>query len=151
MDAIKLAAKRVRAAFVASREDLRRAGAEFISGFPVGCCEYSSGFMARYLENKGLVSTDDMEFAYESYSPTRSGEWAHTWLRVNGELNVDITADQFAKQFPAVIVAEAHPFHLRFKVNKWTPYEEAMHLIFKLYDRDGKVSRAWDVVNRRLQ
>ncbi len=77
--------------------------------FPYGWCHDASLLLGAYLVDNGFNS-----FQYVHGEDYRTGN-THAWL-VWDKLIVDITADQFSKITPPVIVSESTHWHDRFTV-----------------------------------
>lgn len=90
--------------------------------FPAACCKTSALLLARYLAERGFGRADLIA------NGTREREGAtetHAWLRLNG-VTIDITADQFGAEHPAVIVGAPAPLHATFSGATIPPYESYM-------------------------
>lgn len=64
-----------------------------ISNFPGGCCDDASDLLAYYLFEKYNIYTEQVNGVYRDDTPEHTTN--HTWLVVNGEIFIDITATQF--------------------------------------------------------
>lgn len=62
--------------------------------FPIECCRYSSDLLATYLIYKGIPK----KYIQLAESKTIEEEYTHCWLVIDGEIIVDITADQFNRK-----------------------------------------------------
>jgi hypothetical protein len=85
----------------------RKLGIEF-EEFPHGSCGAATELLGKYLQDCGLG-----EFRYVSGWRHRPGEeqgHSHAWLR-QGEVIVDITADQFGEHYGPVVVTTDSSWH----------------------------------------
>ena len=97
--------------------------------FPEGCCEYATVYLGRYLIRENICSIENLRVPEKNI--TNSEGKTHAWLNVNGNLNVDITADQFGKEQSPVIVSANSSFHNDFQPMKWEPFEDTDHFVFE--------------------
>ena len=101
---IKLIAIGVRDAI--EQEEVRKCYIGF-EWFPYGSCMDASILLGIILEENGVGR-------YEYVSAVNDLA-THSWLEFEGQL-IDITADQFDKDNPKVVINESVNFHLGFKV-----------------------------------
>ncbi|ULJ74490.1 hypothetical protein [Rhizobium gallicum] len=89
--------------------------------FPHGACGDATLLLGYHLRSLGFGTFD-----YVSGEGTdEDGEWySHAWLR-QGDIIIDITADQFPGQ-PAVIVTDNSPWHDGFEVE--VPHVADFHI-----------------------
>ena len=76
-----------------------------LQNFPYGSCGDASLLLAKYFENKGYGQFDYILGNRDGYS--------HAWLQ-QGNLIVDIAADQFKDQDRPIIVSCDHTWHASF-------------------------------------
>lgn len=92
-----------------------------LQGFPKGACGDATDLLGYYLKTQGLGTFDYV--SGEGWD--EDGEWfSHAWLR-QGNVIVDITADQFPGKAP-VIVTDASPWHDGFEAE--VPHEADFHV-----------------------
>jgi hypothetical protein len=84
-----------------------------LSQFPHECCGHAAALLRLYLFDQGFGLFDKA-----------AGRWPglreHVWLR-QGDIVVDITADQFGEYLPKVIVARESPWHATWQLTPSTP------------------------------
>lgn len=101
-----------------------------LAHFPYGCCEYASLYLARYLIREKLCLEADIKVPRPNIFNDK-GE-THAWLRIKDRWHVDITADQFGRNLPKLVVAENSDFHDGFKPMSWKSFEDADYFVFQL-------------------
>ena len=92
------------------------------SMFPTNCCEFASLLLAWFLceEHEGItidVVTGELE---------EDRNLRHIWLRLEGH-NLDITADQFDKTLPNLLITQAGDWHERYAVIQVEPFQRDFH------------------------
>lgn len=90
-------------------------------GFPAGACGDATPLLGYYLKTRGFGT---FNYVLGMAEGEDGDQYSHAWLR-QGDIIVDITADQFPDQAP-VIVADSSPWHNRFEVE--VPYEADFHV-----------------------
>jgi hypothetical protein len=83
------------------------------SSFPKNCCEFTSYLLAKYLHERCHYKRVLMVHGENRYKKTIR----HTWLKI-GEVDIDITADQFASSDRTVFVVADSVRHKRFIIFK---------------------------------
>jgi hypothetical protein len=97
-------------------ENMDRTGYECnLTNFPKGCCHHGSKLLAYHLWESGWT---DLKVAKGRRN--RKPFQVHIWLLVDGVI-VDITADQFGKSHPPVIVKRRSAWH-----EAWKPEVEVL-------------------------
>lgn len=97
-----------------------------LQAFPRGACGDASLLLGYYLKTQGFGTFDYVSGA----GWDENGEWySHAWIR-QGNVIVDITADQFAGQ-PPVVVTDTSPWHGTFEVE--VPHEADFHVYKDAY------------------
>jgi len=86
-----------------------------LSDFPRRCCHHGTKILAYHFWESGWT---DLKVA--SGQRNRKPFHEHVWLQVVG-ITIDITADQFGKSRPPVIVRRRSPWH-----EAWKPKLEAL-------------------------
>lgn len=61
--------------------------------FPRGCCGVASELLSQYLFENGIRNIEICDGDY--YYDYGENQYPHTWILIDGEIIVDITADQF--------------------------------------------------------
>lgn len=84
---------------------------ELLDEFPVGCCEFSSYLLAKFLIEKIGISPLKIVMGENRFKKSQR----HIWLRF-GEVDIDITAHQFSSTDRAVFVDTNSEWHKRFKI-----------------------------------
>lgn len=92
-----------------------------LQGFPAGACGDATPLLGYYLKTHGFGTFDYVSGIGEDEDGERT---SHAWLR-QGDIIVDITADQFRDKAP-VIVTDASPWHEGFEVE--VPHEADFHV-----------------------
>ena len=82
-----------RSAILEAKYDRRFHYRDRMSRFPGGCCDDASDLLAYYLFEKYNIYTEQGNGVYRDATPEHTTN--HTWLVVNGEIFIDITATQF--------------------------------------------------------
>jgi len=108
---IRKAATRFRDAIVAHKGEISLIS---FQEFPLGACGDASLLLARYLHEAGMGD-------WEYVNGWKDGR-AHAWLQ-QGDLIVDITADQFVESKRPVIVTENNEWHGQFQVQRRRPVD----------------------------
>lgn len=112
-------------------------------GFPNGCCEYGSLYLARYLIREQVVTKSEIKVPVKNIFNDQGQ--THAWLRIKDQWHVDITADQFGKHLPKVIVSEESDFHDGFKPVIWESFDEADYYVFELLgSKLTFIEKTWD-------
>ncbi|TXH98538.1 MAG: hypothetical protein E6Q75_00975 [Rheinheimera sp.] len=83
---------------------------ELFSLFPNNCCEYTSYLLAKYLHENHYKKTQMLHGENRYKKNLR-----HTWLKF-GEIDIDITADQFHSTDRTVFVMANSRWHERFNI-----------------------------------
>lgn len=84
---------------------------ELLDEFPVGCCEFSSYLLAKFLIEKIGIYSLKIVIGENRYKKSQR----HIWLRL-GEVDIDITANQFSSSDRTVVVDANSEWHKRFKI-----------------------------------
>lgn len=117
--------------------------------FPDGCCEYASVYLGRYLIRENICSKEDIRIPANNV-PNSEGK-THAWLNINRTLNVDITADQFGKKHPPIIVSTNSSFHNDFQPIKWETFDETDRFVFeKLAESLPYINAIWEEIKDTL-
>lgn len=110
LDWLKAEATRLRRAIEQSDRHSLRAGS--LSEFPHKCCRHGTYLSALRLSDLGLTGFVEAI----GYRPRRGEK--HFWLECRSII-IDITADQFGKSYPPVIVTRFSRWH-----DAWNPVRE---------------------------
>lgn len=86
-------ALRFRRAIIAAKKERKFYHRDRMSNFPGGCCDDSSDLLAYYLLTEYNIPSRQRKGVYYTGDPNDTTN--HAWLELDGELFVDITADQF--------------------------------------------------------
>src|SRR2546430_1217861 len=89
---------------------------EHLRDFPHGCCSDVSDLLATYLHDIGLGDFDLISAERETASDSTVPFQTHAWLG-QGNLIIDITADQFSENEESVIVHTSSTWHDTFRVS----------------------------------
>ncbi|RJG12512.1 hypothetical protein D3879_04280 [Pseudomonas cavernicola] len=108
--AIQKIAEQLRAAIFSVEPAARHAS---LKNFPHASCGSTSELIGSYLEEKGFGR-------FEYLHGSREGIPSHAWIQ-QGDLIVDLTADQFPGIDEAVIVSRCSQWHAQFEVSN--PYK----------------------------
>ena len=84
---------------------------EPLDDFPASCCEFSSYLLAKFLIEKTGVLSLQIVTGENRYKKSQR----HIWLRL-GEVDIDITANQFASTDKTVFVDANSVWHKRFAI-----------------------------------
>lgn len=79
--------------------------------FPVNCCEFSSYLLAKFLMEKVGVSPLIIVTGENRFKKSRR----HIWIKF-GEVDIDITANQFSSTGRAIFVEANSEWHKRFTI-----------------------------------
>lgn len=71
------------------RKDQLYGRLKIFQNFPNGCCTYTSDLLADYLYENGVI------VKYITHGETNQEHYSHCWVVIEGDIIVDITADQF--------------------------------------------------------
>lgn len=85
---------------------------EWFDSFPLGCCGDATELLARYLEEEGFGS---FRYICGYCRGEDSQEVSHAWLQ-QGDVTVDITADQFRGGRERVSVESDSGWHKSFEI-----------------------------------
>lgn len=88
-----------------------------LKDFPAGCCSDVSDMLATYLFSEGLGDFELISAQRGSYDDQANPYRTHAWLQ-QGNLRIDITADQFPDFQQAVFVSDSSPWHDGFEVTR---------------------------------
>ena len=80
----------------------------FFRKFPEYCCGCASRMLECYLINNGVKN-----LKHVIGTKTHSQE-THAWTKLEDNLIIDTTLDQFSKSFPSVYIGEPLPIHNEF-------------------------------------
>lgn len=134
MKKIKELAIKLRSAIDSAKSDDKFMADQCFINFPEGCCGITSELLARFLIDNGVDET--IICMYGTYYDDSLGRPSHSWLRINNDLIVDITGDQF-KFYPrpinfneSVYVGPYTRFHRSFEITA----EEQCNNYFPLDD-----------------
>lgn len=86
---------------------------ELLDTFPTGCCEFTSYLLAKFLIEKIGISSLKIITGENHFKKSQR----HIWLKF-GEVDIDITADQFSSTARAVFVEANSEWHKRFTIIK---------------------------------
>lgn len=82
-----------------------------LDDFPIGCCEFSSYLLAKYLIEECKLSDLKMLRGKNRFKKKQR----HVWLR-SGKVDIDITANQFSSTDKTVFFEECSSWHDRYVV-----------------------------------
>lgn len=88
--------------------------------FPRGCCGLTSELLARFLIDNGVDGM--ITCMYGTYYDDSLGRPSHSWLRINNNLVVDITGDQF----------EFYPRPINFNESVYVGTYTVFHRLFEI-------------------
>lgn len=120
MQKIKELAIRFRSAIDGAKSDGRFMADQNFINFPRGCCGITSELLARFLIDNGVDGT--IICMYGTYYDDSLGWPSHSWLRINNDLIVDITGDQF----------EFYPRPINFKEPVYVGPYTRFHRMFEI-------------------
>lgn len=86
---------------------------ELLGNFPEACCEFASLLLAKYLFESISVTNIKIILGENLNNPLVR----HTWLEIAGQ-NVDITAQQFDKDLPKIVISDQYGWHKNFRIIK---------------------------------
>lgn len=84
---------------------------ELLDEFPAGCCEFTSYLLAKFLIERIGISSLKIITGENHFKKSQR----HIWLRF-GEVDIDITADQFSSTDRTVFVDVNSQWHKRFTI-----------------------------------
>lgn len=84
---------------------------DLLNAFPIGCCEFSSYLLAKFLIEKIGVSSLKIVTGENRFKKSQR----HIWLKF-GEVDIDITANQFPSTDRTVFVDANSDWHKRFSI-----------------------------------
>lgn len=124
--------------FRTAMEETRRCGDiipyyhGFLTEFPRGCCDITSDFLQRYLEEQYSFKTVSISGEYGYGYNAES----HAWLETEDGTVIDITGDQYKYkriQFdkPVYVGSRQDGFHDKFEVTSRMPYEEVIGTFYR--------------------
>lgn len=93
---------------------------DHLKDFPAGCCSDVSDLLATHLSSEGFGDFDLISAQRGSYGDQENPFRTHAWLR-QGNLTIDITADQFPDFQQPVLVSNSSPWHERFEIRDLRP------------------------------
>lgn len=82
-----------------------------LDSFPTGCCEFSSYLLAKLLIEKIGISSLNIITGENCFKKSQ----CHIWLKI-GEVDIDITANQFSSTDRTVFVDANSEWHQRFTI-----------------------------------
>ena len=88
--------------------------------YPRGCCSITSELLAKFLIDNGVDGT--ITCMYGTYYDDSLGRPSHSWLRINNDLVVDITGDQF----------EFYPRPINFNESVYVGPYTGFHRLFEI-------------------
>ena len=81
----------------------------FFRKFPEYCCGYASEMLECYLIKNGVKNLKHV------IGEKPHSQETHAWTKLEDNLIIDITLDQFSKSFPSVYIGEPLPIHNEFR------------------------------------
>jgi len=84
---------------------------ELLNAFPTGCCEFSSYLLAKFLIKRIGISSLKIVTGENCFKKSQR----HIWLKI-GEVDIDITANQFSSTDQTVFVDANSEWHRRFTI-----------------------------------
>lgn len=84
---------------------------ELLNEFPAGCCEFTSFLLAKFLIEKMDISSLKIISGENRFKKSQR----HIWLKF-GEVDIDITANQFSSTDRTVFVEANSKWHKRFTI-----------------------------------
>lgn len=84
---------------------------DLLDQFPVGCCEFASYLLAKFLIEKVGISPLIIVTGENRFKKSQR----HVWLRFY-EINIDITANQFSSTSRTIFADVGSAWHQRFKI-----------------------------------
>jgi hypothetical protein len=146
LEDIRLHASNFRAAMETLRDNPERyahlhyAGSN-LNTFPVLWCDYSSEMLNAYLKSKG-----HHQFNIVTAFKLRGSRKCHVWLS-NGDIIIDITADQFGKRkYPKVWICKPDDYSLQHHFRKVISSENITHTHFDPVQQKQNIFRELEVL-----